>query len=274
MALPVLSACSSQPAQNTAAHRPVPSVRSAAVTYGLPADPTSMVLPATGAESRGTQGLDAFGKLAAAWALSDCAHRHGETPPEGPPPMFTRFSTLPDLEFLRVHGFDGGSFVPGAPPAERHAETAAVTPSAPLRQCMDGTRPVVGELQKVYAPLQSQWFARLPRLQREPAVRKAYRSFGRCLGDHHVDADTEDAFFGLVDQRLQASDTAGGRRLATVYATCMEPVESVREPLREDLARTFRAAHAEELAKIRTQLPEKIHELEKRYGIRFTIPKL
>ncbi|MFJ9866111.1 hypothetical protein [Streptomyces sp. NPDC101165] len=244
------------------------------MTYGMPADLTSMVLPTTGEETRATQGLEVFGKLAAAWVVFDCARQHGETLPDGPPPMFTRYSMLPDLEFLRVHGFDGGTFAPGAPPARRDSSDGAATPGAELRRCMDRATPVTRELQQVYAPLQSQWFARLAPLDRDPTVRKAYRSFARCLGDHHVNAKDENDFFGLVDQRLQASDTSGSRRLAAVYATCMKPVEAARKPLRNDLARKFRVTHAEEIAQVRAELPEKVHEMEKGYRIRFSIPKL
>ncbi len=51
-------------------------------------------------------------------------------------------------------------------------------------------------------------------------------------------------------------------------------MESARQPLRKELARTFRAEHTREIAEVRAELPGEIHKVEKRYGIRFSVPRL
>ncbi|WP_369261471.1 hypothetical protein [Streptomyces sp. R35] len=270
--LPAMSGCSS-PGDAPEAPRGATSVRPAAVSYAVPADVTSMVLPVTGEESRGTQGLDALGRLAAAWAINGCARKHGETVPDAPPPLFIRSSDLPDLAFLRVHGFDDGHLVPGAPPTA-HPGDAPATPSPVLQGCLTEGRAVARDFQGVYAPLQSEWMRQVSSLGHETEVRRAYRGFADCVAEHDLDAKDENAFFALVDKRQQVGDSAGSRKLAGVYATCMKPVEAVREPLRKQLSREFRAAHAAEIAKVRSELPKKIHELEKRYRIRISFPKL
>ncbi|MFC7262633.1 hypothetical protein [Streptomyces lutosisoli] len=272
VALPALSACSS-PAAAPEASRGAPSMRPAAVTYTMPADVSRLVLPTTGAEARGTQGLDGFVKLASAWAVDGCARNHEVAVPDAPPPMFTRSSDLPDLDFLRIHGFDDGALVPGAP---RRASTAPATAASDpvVQRCQAEGSAVARELQESYGALLSTWFAELAPVNRAPKVRQAYGEFADCLAAHHVNAVDEAAFFALADERRQAGDAAGSRRLASVYAGCMKPVEAVREPLRKELNRTFRAAHAAEIAKVRSELPKKIHEFEKRYGIRIAFPKL
>ncbi|WP_435269956.1 hypothetical protein [Streptomyces sp. 1222.5] len=247
--------------------------RPATVTYGVPADVVTMVLPTTGRQSRATQGLDAFGKLAAARALSRCAGVRGEQPPDGRPPMFTRFADLPDLDYLRAHGFGGAVLVPGATTTGPSASVSPPTPRT-LERCGTEARVVTRELRDIYMPLQSEWFARVARLRSDPKVNRAYRSFSACLARNDVDAADERAFFALADQRLQAADPAGTRKLSTVYVTCMKPVEDVREPLRKVLGRRFRATHRSDIATVRVRLPSKLRELETRYGIRFPVPRL
>ncbi|MEU7386155.1 hypothetical protein [Streptomyces tanashiensis] len=251
-------------------NRPAPV---AAVSYGMPEDAASLVLPTTGADTRGTQGLDAFGRLAAAWAVDGCAERLGETVPDSPPPMFTRYHALPDLAFLDAHGFGGDTLVPGAPPATRSTTNTPATPSPRLRNCLTEGRAVGRELFQIYGPLQSAWFAEIAPVDRAPDVRKALAGLGDCLTAHQVNARDESAFLDLVDQRLQAADATAARGLGSVYAACMKPVEAVREPLREKAAVSFRVSHAAEIARVRTELPRKIGELEKRYRIRISFPK-
>ncbi|MFF7774449.1 hypothetical protein ACFZCG_08440 [Streptomyces tanashiensis] len=270
------AACTGSPSTpDTAAPRHPPSAPPpAAVSYGMPEDPASMVLPTTGAGTRWTQGLDAFGKLAGAWAVDRCARRLGETAPDSPPPMFTRYQAVPDLPFLAAHGFREGALVPGAPPVARSTTDPLTPPGPRLRGCLAEGGTVARDLAEVYARLQSDWFAEIAPVDRAPDVREAFAGLGRCLADHQVDARDEEAFFGLVDQRLQAADADAARSLGRVYATCMKPVEAVREPLREKAAVSFRVSHAAEIARVRTELPRKISELEKRYRIRISFPEL
>ncbi|MFE1309240.1 hypothetical protein [Streptomyces sp. NPDC058755] len=269
--------CSSESAPVTAppstSQHPAGSQRLATVTYGVPADVITMVLPTTGAQSRATQGLDVFGKLAAARELSACAGRQGgNAPADEPPLMFTRFADLPDLEYLRVHGFGGGVLVPETTPTGPVATGTSPTAEDRLRRCTARARAVTRELHRLYIPLESQWFTQLASLRNDPDVRRAYRTFSACLAGHQVKAKDEETFFALADQRLQAADTVGVRRLSTAYATCMKPVEDVREPLREQLQERFRVAHTREISALRARLPSKIRDLETRYGIRFSVP--
>ncbi|MCX4980609.1 hypothetical protein [Streptomyces sp. NBC_00572] len=269
---PLVGACTSTPNAAGPQERrasPVP----ASVSYAMPADVASLVLPTTGEGTRWTQGLDAFGRLAAAWAVDGCARRLGETVPDSPPPMFTRYSGLPDLDFLRTHGFGEGTAVPGTPPVTHPTTDPPTAPGPRLQRCLAEGRTVGQELTQVYARLHMSWFAEIAPVDRAPEVRRAYAGLGRCLAAHEVNARDEAAFFALVDRRLQAADTAGTRRLGAVYATCMKPVEAARVPLREKAAATFRASHSAEIAKLRTELPKKIGELEQRYRIRISFPQ-
>ncbi|MFB6835908.1 hypothetical protein [Streptomyces sp. NPDC056361] len=275
-ALPVLlGACTATPAPGAPAPdapQPHAAATPAPVSYAMPADAVSLVLPTTGEGTRWTQGLDAFGRLAAAWAVDGCARRLGVPVPDSPPPMFTRYSGLPDLDFLDAHGFGGGTAVPGTPPATRPTTDPSARLGPEPRRCLAEGRAVGRELAAVYARLQSGWFAEVASVDRAPAVRQAYAGLGDCLAAHQVNARDEAAFLTLVDQRLQAADTTAARGLGSVYATCMKPVEAAREPLRAKAAAAFRVSNSAEITRVRSELPQKIDELEKRYRIRISFP--
>ncbi|MBO1331394.1 hypothetical protein [Streptomyces sp. VRA16 Mangrove soil] len=269
----LVGACTSPAGPASVPAPAVPQHRPAAISYDMPADIASMVLPTTGVGTRWAQGLDAFGRIAAAWGVDRCARRLGGTVPNSPPPMFTRYQALPDLDFLAVNGFAGNGVVPGTPPATRSTTDTPAEPSPELRKCVAQGAAVRRELIGIYGPLQSAWFAEIAAVDRAPEVRRAFAGLGDCFTAHQVNARDESAFLNLVDQRLQAADASAARSLGPIYATCMKPAEAARLPLREQAAVRFKTSHAAEIARVCAELPKKIAELEKRYRIRISFPK-
>ncbi|MEV5607336.1 hypothetical protein [Streptomyces sp. NPDC052225] len=268
--LPGLTSCSSPQPTAQASSRSAAPAPPTTVTRAMPSDIAAVLLPSTGPQTRWAQGLDTFGTLAAKAATRSCADSHGVTMPQTMPGMFFRIMEIPDLPFIRLHGFDGG-FAPGESSTAAPA-AAPASPSPAQQRCTREGMKAGRELKDIYVPLQSKWWTRTASLRRDPRVEAAFRHFGACLSDHDVPAKDENAFFALADRRMQAGDTAGAQHLGNVYATCMTPVEAVREPLRKKLNAQFRAAHASELKRLNTALPAKIHELEKRYGIQISFP--
>ncbi|MFF0431523.1 hypothetical protein ACFYU9_04730 [Streptomyces sp. NPDC004327] len=251
---------------------PGPPAATVPVTSAMPVDVADMVLPATGAQTRWTQGLDAFGRLAADTAVRRClAERETPAPPHEPP-AFVRFSDIPDLPFIARNGFNG-VIVPGAADGskDRPAEGAG---QQVQESCMRTGMGVDQSLRSLYLKVQGEWFQEESSLRTAPGVVAALGGFGPCLAGHKVEARDENAFFALVDKRLQAGDSAGEHALAGAYAECMKPVDDVRTALRKPLAERFRAAHRAEITALGTTLPARIHELERRYGIRISFPAL
>lgn len=241
------------------------------VTRTMPSDLSAMLLPATGADSRWSQGLDTFSTLTGNAAVRACARGRGIPEPVTPPGMFRRVMDIPDLPFIQAHGFSGG-FAPGESASGPAAAANPAPPGAELKQCWQDSMKTAQELKDLYAPLQSQWFTQMASLRHTPDVQAAFKGFNSCLAEHGVQAKDEDALFALVDQRTQDGDTAATAHLGEVYATCMAPVEAVREPERAKQREGFRAGHAAELAALSGSLPKKIHELEERYGIQISFP--
>lgn len=132
-------------------------------------------------------------------------------------------------------------------------------------------------VKKLFVPLQVRWWNIVDALHRDPVVRRAFEGLRTCLPAHGVAAADEDAFFGLVDSRLRALDgdpsaaAREDRRLGVVYAQCMAPVEAVREELREQRRIAFLDAHSAEVERLRVVLPERLRQLEERYGIRYGV---
>jgi hypothetical protein len=88
-----------------------------------------MLFPATGAESRWTQGLDVFVRQVSRATAASCAHDHGIGLPEDVPVAFIRFFEVPDLDFIALHGLSESAQVPAletGPAATRPGSSAVV----------------------------------------------------------------------------------------------------------------------------------------------------
>jgi hypothetical protein len=292
-------ACSTAAGSETTGSTGAPAPAPARLTYALPADPARMVLPATGAESRWTQGLDAFGQQVASSVTADCAREHGFALPEQVPPAFISYSNLPDLAFLGRHGFGHGAEVPapgsawsqepaGSPgsvaspsPAETPAPLVSPAPTesgspARIRDCRTRGSAAAGKVRGVYLPLQKRWFGELAATRDDPAAAEAIAALPRCLAKQGYRVRDEDAFFSLVDSRLMTASSADFARvdttLGSVYATCMRPVEAVREPARRALRERFLADNAQEIRALRAALVPALRRAEKEYGVRLAFP--
>ena len=98
-------------------------------------------------------------------------------------------------------------------------------------------------LRDSYAALQGRWFTELTSLRGDPRTVRALRALSGCLAGRGIRARDENAFFALSDARMQTVAPAElprtERRLGSAYASCMRPVEAVREPARLRLRARF-----------------------------------
>ncbi|MFJ5787218.1 hypothetical protein [Streptomyces hydrogenans] len=252
-------------------------VRPPTVARGLPAerDLTAMVLPATGRDSRLTQGLDGFAQLVGHARLQECAEQAGVRLPEVPPPAYIGWSDLPDLGFIGRHGLTMS--VPALPSASPGGRTAGRTDRTAQQRCETEGRTAAKEFKDLYSPLQSLWWPEVSAVRDDPRAREALRTLPGCLARYGVEVEDEDAFFALVDRTVQgiedgAEATRADRGLGAAYAACMAPVEAVREPLRTARRTAFEAAHRDELRTLERGLLPRIRELEHRHGLTFGHP--
>ncbi|WP_329264136.1 hypothetical protein [Streptomyces pseudovenezuelae] len=255
---------------------PTTAAAPARVTHTLPRDPALMVLPATGAESRWTQGLDVFVQQVARTAAADCAHDEGITPPGQEVPLaFISYAELPDLAFLGRHGFGHGTEVPVPTPAASPA-AARSGGAAETRRCRAEGEAAGAAVRDVYLPVQRAWFGALTASRNDPAASRALRGLPGCLADRGYRVRDENAFFALVDSRLMNAPAADYARedsaLGSAYALCMRPVEAAREPVRRHLRERFLAEHAEQIRELRTALVPALRRAERTYGLRLAFP--
>ncbi|MER6081674.1 hypothetical protein [Streptomyces sp. NPDC001833] len=241
-----------------------------------PADPVRMVLPATGAESRWTQGLDVLVQQVQRAAAASCARDRGFTLPAQPPIAFIRYSELPDLDFIARHGTSESATVPTPSASPAPARTGA---TAEVRACLTRGTAAAETLRDRYAEVQGQWFDTLTSLRRDPATLRALRTLPDCFARYGIKARDENAYFALADQLMQTTDASGlpvrERELGQAYAACMRPVEAVREPARAELRARFLAApgHAAAVRALRTTLVPALRAAEKRYGVPLVFPE-
>ncbi|MFF4114966.1 hypothetical protein ACFY0P_16040 [Streptomyces sp. NPDC001714] len=242
----------------------------------LPADPVRMVLPATGAETRWTQGLDVFVQQVQRAAAASCARDRGFTLPAQPPIAFIRYSELPDLDFIARHGTSESATVPAPSASPAPARTGA---AAEVHTCLAQGTAAAEALRDRYAGIQGQWFGTLTSLRRDPATLRALHTLPDCFARYGIKVQDENAYFALADQLMQTADASGlrvqGRRLGQAYAACMRPVEAVREPDRAKLRARFLASpgHAAAVRALRTTLVPALRAAEKRYGVPLVFPE-
>ncbi|MFI6359996.1 hypothetical protein ACIBJF_47285 [Streptomyces sp. NPDC050743] len=267
----LVTACSADPdrSDNTSSAPITP----AHLSYTLPNDPVRMVLPATGAETRWTQGLDVFGQQVARATAASCARKVGIGLPEQIPVAFIRFFELPDLDFIARHGLSESAAVPtsaAGPESTRSGSKAAIG------RCQDEGTAALSALRDSYGPLQRAWFTELADLRRGPATVRALGALPDCLSRHGFQVRDEQDFMRLGDARGQTASAADlpyiEAEMGRAYATCMRPVEAVREPARLRLRARFCADHADDIRDLRRTLVPMLRLAEKQHGVRLAFP--
>ncbi|MFK0151637.1 hypothetical protein ACIQVL_07450 [Streptomyces sp. NPDC090499] len=270
------TACSTDAVPHSGPSAVAANVTPARLGRTLPADPVRMVLPATGAETRWTQGLYVFGQQVTRVAAADCARTGGFTLPTEPPLAFIRFFALPDLDFVARHGLSTSAEVPAAAGVGAPT-TARAGSAAQVRRCRARGTKAAAALSDLYLPLEQRWFGELGAVDSAPATVRARRGLPGCLAGHGVPAKDERAFMGAADARQQAAAPADlpatERAMGRVYADCMRPVEAVRDPARLSLRTGFLADHAAEVRTLRRKLLPALQAAEKQYGVPLVFPE-
>ncbi|MGW3102354.1 hypothetical protein [Streptomyces sp. NPDC001100] len=271
------TACSAQVADvagqpsGTRAAAPVTPAR---LGRTLPDDPVRMVLPATGAETRWTQGLYVFGQQVTREAAAGCARRGGFALPREIPLAFIRFFALPDLDFIARHGLSTSADVPATAVAPSTARTAT---AAEVRRCRAEGAKAAAALSDIYLPVEQRWFGRLGALDDDPATVRARRGLSGCLSAHGVRAGDEKSFMAVADSRQNSATAAElpavEGELGRIYATCMRPVEAVRAPARLRLRAGFLTEHTAEIRALRTKLLPAVRRAERQYGLTLVFPE-
>ncbi|MGW1723462.1 hypothetical protein ACWCQK_11105 [Streptomyces sp. NPDC002306] len=292
----LVTACSADPGRSPGA--PARAVAPARLGHALPDDPVRMVLPATGAETRWTQGLDVFGQQVTRAAAAGCADQGGfRLPREQVPVAFIRFFELPDLDFIARHGMSASAEVPAVnasvPTVVNSSVPTVVNSSAPtvasssgavraggateVGRCRAAGTTASAALRDLYVPLQQKWFGEVVTLREDPAVLHVLRGLPDCLAEQGVPARDEQGFMAAADARQQRAAPedlpATEAELGATYATCMRPVEAVREPARLRLRDRFLADHADEIRELREALVPALRTAERRYGVPLVFPE-
>ncbi|MDV9170113.1 hypothetical protein R6V09_08160 [Streptomyces sp. W16] len=272
----LVTACSAQVADvagQSSGTRAAP-VTPARLGRTLPDDPVRMVLPATGAETRWTQGLYVFGQEVTRAAASDCARRGGFALPQEIPLAFIRFFALPDLDFIARHGLSTSADIPATVPGP---STVRAGTAAEVSGCRAEGVKAAAVLSDIYLPVEQRWFGQLGSLDDDPAIVRAQRGLSGCLSGRGVRARDEKTFMAVADARQNSATAAElpatERELGRIYATCMRPVEAARAPARLRLRTGFLAEHPAEIRTLRTKLLPAVHRAERRYGLTLVFPE-
>ncbi len=236
----LLASCSSHGAARTSS-RSHPGLTVTALSPDL----VSAYFPVSGAELDQPSAVQALFDEVRQNALSACMKAEGFRVPgfqgEGPIHM----ATMPDLGFIKAHGFDipthvdVGENLATAPLAKQQAFEHA------FQHCGAVADAPVSRFTRTVLPLASRWVAIEESAQDDPAVVRAYAGFVTCLHKAGISVADEAGFFAYGDGLH--NDQAQYEVASKVYLPCITPVEKVRLPLRESLRATFFNDHASEL---------------------------
>ena len=104
------------------------------------------------------------------------------------------------------------------------------------------------------APLQDLWFAEIAVIDKLSEVVQAFEDWKGCMSASGYNPTTHVGFFVDVDENvipLLETDFEAARQaemaVANTYAQCMEPVEAIRQPIRDDARAAFLSDYSEEI---------------------------
>jgi len=236
----LLASCSSHGAARTANG----SHARLAVT-ALSPDLVSAYFPVSGAEQDQPSAILALFDGVRQNARSACMKAEGFREPGFQGELPVHQGTMPDLNFIRAHGFnivshaDVGENLTTAPPAEWQAFERA------FQHCGGVADASVSRFTTTVLPLAGSWMTIADSVQEDPAVVRAYAGFATCLHKAGINVADEAGFFAYGDGLH--NDQAQYEVASKVYLPCIIPVEKVRLPLRESLRATFFNDHSDEL---------------------------
>jgi aspartyl aminopeptidase len=126
-------------------------------------------------------------------------------------------------------------------------------------------------LQTLGGPLQNQWFDIVEQIDQTKAVRKGIKKFSSCAAKSGVDVTGINSFFQYMDKQMNESgrSNAVGLHLAGIYATCLTPIETVRDSLREQARKNFFASNAEQIKQLTNQVNSIVKVLGDEYHIKW-----
>lgn len=134
----------------------------------------------------------------------------------------------------------------------------------------------MAQIEGVAGTLQSLWYNELAAIDSSPEIVAEFLTWRQCMADGGHRVDSHESFFpelditllGLLGDDPQAADLEAARAeelaAAELYVACMQPLEAVRQPIRDEARRLFLEDNAEEVRAIEELADRLIAEVQQR----------
>ncbi len=197
-----------------------------------------------------------------------------EYPPFRNEQFVPRFFDFPNLDTIAEIGFGMTHSIGVDPDMEVNPYDDLVPPELQeqfllsLKRCYDQAKNPMRELYAAGGVLREQWLGQLLEIDSSPAILAQFEIWRQCMTDggrpvrSHEDffAELDGIVFGLLDDLAAAR--AEELSAARLYVVCMEPLEEVRQPLRDAARRQFLEDNSEEVRAIQELADRLIHEAQ------------
>ncbi len=243
-------------------------------------DVIGYLFPATAADASNLFPLGRlFGAVTHA-ALSECMGRAGfEYPPFKPEQYVPRFFDFPDLDTIAEIGFGMVHGIELEPDPEPDPFEALVPPELrdqfmlDLRACYDEADDPMQQISEASSGLEDQWSNELFDIDSSPAIVEQFQLWRQCMAEGGRPVKSHEDFFAELDgilldllDDLEPADLAAARAedlaAAKLYVVCMEPLEEVRQPLRDAARRQFLEDNSEKVRAIQELADRLISEAQ------------
>ncbi len=240
-------------------------------------DVIGFLFPATAADA---SNLFPLGRLFGAVnhaAISECMGQAGfEYPPYKPEQFVPRFFEFPDLDTIAEIGFGMTHDSELDPDPAKSPFEDLVPPELEeqflesLRTCADMAENPMRQLLEAGNVLEEQWWSELFSIDSSPAIVEQFAAWRQCMADGGRPVSSHRGFFseldgillGLLDDGDQTEARTEELAAAALYVACMEPLEEVRQPLRDAARRQFLEDNFEEVRAIQELADRLIREAQ------------
>ncbi len=197
-----------------------------------------------------------------------------EYPPFKPEQFVPRFFDFPDLDTIAEIGFGMTHDIEVNPDLEVDPFDALVPPDLRdqfllnLRACYDESADPMQQIHEAGGVLQEQWWNELADIDSSPAIVEQFQIWSQCMAQGGRPVSSHRGFFSELDGIVFSllDDLAAAREeelaAAELYVACMEPLEEVRQPLRDVARRQFLEDNSEEVRAIQELADRLIREAQ------------
>ncbi len=241
-------------------------------------DVLGYLFPATAADASNLYPLGRLFGAVTHTEIAECMGQAGfEYPPFKDEESVPRFFDFPDLETIAEVGFGGTHGIVREPQPNSFEMIVPPDLEDQFRlsesACLDQVDDPIQRISDTAGILEDKWWNELFEIDASPAIVEQFQLWRQCIAEGGLQVSSHDDFFSQLERvvvvlldDLEPADVEAARAeemaAAELYVSCMEPLEEVRQPLRDAARRQFLEDNSEEVRAIQELADRLIREAQ------------